>query len=97
MRILYPKNAKTKQQLIGCVEGTTNYTVSSQKVRTDFLLEAGTVAAAPKTLFDTKPCPQVDAINQQQAQLDQAAAAKSAPAGGGWANQFGSFFGGGGR
>jgi hypothetical protein len=88
------KNSKSKEQIVGCIEGTTNYTMSSQKIRTDFLLEAGTIAAAPKTLFDTKPCPQVDQINQAQAQADQAEAAKNAPKSSGWANQFGSFFGG---
>lgn len=83
------KNAKVKEDVIGCVEGTTNYTMSGQKVRTDFLLEAGSLAAAPKSLFDTKKCPGVDQINQQQAEADKAAAKKSAPAG---SNPWSSFF-----
>jgi hypothetical protein len=61
-----------KDELVGCVEGTTNYTLTGQKVKTDFLLEAGSLAAAPKSLFDTKQCPQVDTINQAQAAQDQA-------------------------
>jgi hypothetical protein len=74
------KNAKPAEELVACVEGTTNYTISSQKVRTDFLLEAGSLAAAPKSLFDSKQCPKVDAINQDQANADAAAAKANAPA-----------------
>lgn len=87
------KNGKPGDELVGCVEGTTNYTISSQKVRTDFLLEAGTLAAAPKSLFDTKQCPEVDKINQAQADADAAEAKKSAPAKSGWSNVASSFFG----
>jgi hypothetical protein len=87
------KNAKPAEELVGCIEGTTNYTISSQKVRTDFLLEAGTLAAAPKSLFDTKQCPEVDKVNQAQAAEDAAAAKSRAPAKSGWGSQFGSFFG----
>lgn len=79
----------SKEEVVGCVEGTTNYTMSGQKVRTDFLLEAGSLAAAPKSLFDTKKCPAVDQINQQQAEADKAEAKKNAPAG---SNPWSSFF-----
>jgi hypothetical protein len=64
-------------ELVGCIEGTSNYTVSAQKVNTDFLLEAGSIAAAPKSLFDQHSCPQVDAINQAQAKQDADDAAKT--------------------
>src|SRR5262249_47606379 len=60
------KNAGS-DTVVGCIEGTSNYTISAQKVRTDFLLEAGSLATAPKSIFDSKKCPTVDKINQQQA------------------------------
>lgn len=87
------KNAKPGEELVGCIEGTTNYTLSSQKVNTGFLLEAGSIAAAPKSLFDNKQCPGVDKVNQEQAQLDAAAAKKTAPKSA-WGN-FGNVFQGG--
>jgi len=90
------KNARPAEELVGCWEATTNYTVSSQKVRTDFLLEAGSLASAPKSLFDNKQCPEVDKINQAEADQQAAAAKAKAPAKSGWGS-FGSFFPGGGR
>jgi len=84
-----------QDELVACVEGMLNYTVSGQKVNTGWLLEAGSLASQPKSLFDTKKCPQVDAVNQAQAQQDMADAAKTFTTKAGF--NIGSFFGSGGK
>jgi hypothetical protein len=84
------KNAKVKEALIACVEGTTNYSALKGGKAMSFLLEAGSLAAQPKSLFDTKQCPEVDKINQAQAQSEAAAAQANAPKG---SNPFSQFFG----
>jgi len=88
------KNAKGYPDVCGCVEGTDNYTIGGQKAAgaTKLLLEGGSIAAAPKSLFDSKPCPSVDAINTAEAQAEAAdSATRSKPSAFG---NFGSFFGG---
>jgi len=88
------KNAKPAEEVVACVEGTDNYTIGGSKAggATKLLLEGGSIAAAPKSLFDSKPCPAVDQINQAEAQ-QEAADSKTRAKPSAWGN-FGSFFGG---
>jgi len=84
-------NGNPKQFLAACVEGTTNYTMSKNSQKASLLLDVGTTALAPKSLFDTRPCPAVDAVNTQQAQAHQQEAKQSKPANQqpSWFNMFG--------